>query len=259
MAAILAAGLLLRPQQNAAAVPTLRDVKSGSETERIVLERVHKGLEADLTRVKNRHLDAVFLSTLIFSTAASAVPSKLISITGAIIDGPLSVPTGSSPVPHNIVLNNCTFQQHVEFTSARFEQSIFFINVLFREGISLDLAQIKGDLIFREGSIRTEDPERSSNLNSRADQLSMNHLQVDGEIQLTGVHVESVVGEYVRGKDVRVTLDDVPIDDLVLPQLDTASFSIRRPFRGRTEQSPTRRASSSERFEVKIRPTRIRS
>jgi hypothetical protein len=59
-------------------------------------------------------------------------------------------------------------------------------------------------------------------------------MQVDGEIQLTRIHVEDIAGEGVKAKDFAVTIDDFPIDTLLLPQLDTASFGISH--RGREAQ-----------------------
>jgi hypothetical protein len=227
-ALIVAAGMMLhsQPDKKAAALPHLSDVMARSNAERYVLKRVHQGLEADLTKLGERHLSAAFVTTLVFKTAASAVPSKLIAINGAIIRGPLTAPTGSSPVANNILFSNCIFEEPLELGNARFDQSLYFVDTVFRQGIRLDLAQIKRDLVFVGGSIRAEIPRFDAALDLWLPALSLNSVQVDGEIQLRRVHVKDVWGENAKAKDFTLILDDSPINTLLLPQLEVAAFSV---------------------------------
>ena len=102
LATILALATILNPQpsiaQKAASLPAINSRHADSPAERFVLKSVHDGIEADLTKTKDRRLKAEFLETLLFRTSASAVPNRLISISGAIVEGRFSTSSSSARV-----------------------------------------------------------------------------------------------------------------------------------------------------------------
>lgn len=215
---LIALSLQSHPQpgigQKPAAVPSLKNLQAHNPSETFVLDSIHDGQEADLTNRPHRRLRAEFLNTLLFRTAASAVPNKLISIRGAIVEGTIAVPNGSSPVPNNIVFTDCEFKNAVLLSAGRFEQSLFFINSTFHKGLSLDLVQIKGDVFLMGGSVDNMGP---------MPQLTLHRAQIDGQLQLLAFHAKKIVGEGIKAKNLLISVDDDGLCTIDIPQIDVDS------------------------------------
>ena len=206
-----------RSESEAAAIPSLSQLKVKNKIESRILQSIREGREANLESEKDRHLNADFVNTLLFRTAASAVPNKLISIRAAIIEGEVSVPRGSSPVPNNIVFNRCTFQGPVTLSGGRFEQSLIFIDSEFSQGLRLDLAEVKGDVFLVRGS--------ASGVQD-AIQVLMTRAQIDGQLQILGLSAKSIVAEGLKAKNVLIALGDDWTESILLPQIESESLTL---------------------------------
>jgi len=218
-------------KQSAAALPTLKSLKGTKPSENFVLKSIREGRVADLRSSTSRHLGADFLSTLIFRTAASAVPNKLVSIRGATIDGAISVPDGSSPVPNNLVFTDCTFTETVAFSTGRFDQSLVFTNSHFKRGLLLTSAKIKGDFVISGGAAEPMGDlpglgEGSVADSVRASSIVLSQSEIDGQLIVSNVNAGIVAGERLKADSVLVTLDKTPIDELLLPLIETGALTI---------------------------------
>lgn len=203
--------------QKEAAIPSLSSLAAKSKAESFVLQSIHDGREANLSGIEDQSLRAEFVNTLLFRTAASAVPGKLVSIRGATITGEISVPSGSSPVPNNIVFNECIFENAVNLSAGRFEQSLIFIDSRFRKGLKLDLAQVKGDVFLLGGSVdETVD----------SPQITLSRAQIEGQLQVLGLGAKSIAAQALKVRNVVFVLDDSWVETILLPQIDTESLDL---------------------------------
>jgi hypothetical protein len=231
-----------------AAIPSLKDLKVNSEAEKYVLQSIREGHEANFEGGKDGRLNADFVQTILFRTAASAVPNKLISIRGARIQGQISVPGGSSPVPNNIVFNNCTFQDAMDLSGGRFEQSLIFINSEFRHGLRLDLAQVKGDVSFIGDRFKDD---------ADAVQISMSRAQIEGQLQIVALSAKSIVGEGLKVKNVMIVLGDDWTESIVLPQIESESLTLSHKEASREGRVGTLNVEQGSLKELWLQASRI--
>jgi len=120
-------------------------------------------------------------------------------------------------VPNNVVFTECTFEDTVDLSSGRFEQSLIFIDSRFRKGLNLNLAQIKGDVFLLGGSVDDVDD---------APQVSLSRAQIDGQLQLLAFDAKSLTAEALKVSNVVVVLDDSSVEIIILPQIDAKAISL---------------------------------
>jgi len=119
-----------------------------TETERGVIDHISNGQEANLCPADCRpekltkHIGATFLEQALIGVIKFNMPGKPISITGAIIDGPIDL--RGLEINSDVVLEHCRFEDKIDLAGSHFHKALRLNQSTFNGMLVLDDARIEG-------------------------------------------------------------------------------------------------------------------
>jgi hypothetical protein len=173
----------------------------GAQTraEKVMVAGLRKNGEANLQLlpVGERTIRGSFLKEILLNHAESEIPSRIIRISGATVEGVLRIQgEREAAVSRTVVFSSCNFDG-VWLHSAHFEQGLTFARSSFRQGLFLERTHVKGDLLLSGIKPATEGDDI---------RIILDDAHIDGQLMMQSLNVSAIQARRLTAQSVRLDL-----------------------------------------------------